>query len=171
MKERPEFVSIGIITKAHGIKGELLVIPITEDPPQFEKLKNISIKSVKEERKSFAIERVRIGTNGIILKLHGIDDRNSALALKGYYIDKRLDECEPLTPDEYYIFDLIGLEVRTTDNRSIGEVKEVLTLPANDVYVVMNGTREFLIPAIKDVVKNVDLENEVILIEPIDGLL
>ncbi len=171
MKERPEFVSIGIITKAHGIKGEILVIPLTDDPLQFEKLKNISIKSVQEERKSFVIERVRIRTNKIILKLQGIDDRNSALVLTGHYIDKQLDECKPLTPDEYYIFDLIGLEVRTTDNRSIGEVKEVLTLPANDVYVVMNGTREFLIPAIKDVVKNVDLENEVILIEPMDGLL
>ena len=79
-------------------------------------------------------------------------------------VDKKPD-------DEYYIFDLIGLKVKTADNPCLGEVTDVLTLPANDVYVVRDGSKEYLIPAIKDVIKKIDLDQEYILIEPIDGLL
>lgn len=171
MKKRPEFISIGLITKAHGVKGEMVVIPITDEPQQFEALENISIKYPEDERKFFTIERVSIKPDRILLKVAEINERSHALALKGLYIDKHLEEGEALPPNEYYIFDLIGLQVKTTDDVWLGEVRDVLILPANDVYVVNNGSREYLIPAIKDVVKKVDLEQEYILIEPIDGLL
>jgi 16S rRNA processing protein RimM len=171
MKRRPEFVSIGIVTKAHGLKGELVITPITDEPQQFEKLKNISLKDQAGERKTFTLERVNIKPNRIILKLKNINDRNHALTLKGLFVDKQMGEWEDLPPDEYYIFDLIGLQVKTTDNLYLGEIIDVLTFPANDVYVVNDGSREYLIPAIKDVIKKVDLEEEYILIEPLDGLL
>jgi len=171
MKQRPEFISIGIITKAHGLNGEVVVTPITDEPKQFEKLKKISINDQQGERKFFIIERVRIRPDRIILKIEDINDRNHALTLKGLFIDKHVDECEELLPDQYYIFDLIGLKVKTTDNLWLGEVIDVFTLPANDVYVVNDGSKEYLIPAIKDVIKRVDLENEYILIEPLEGLL
>ncbi|UCE06844.1 MAG: 16S rRNA processing protein RimM [bacterium] len=171
MRKRPEFISIGIITKAYGVKGELMVIPITDEPQQFERLKNISIKYQTGEREFFPIEKVRVKPNRIILKLTGINERNQALTLKGLYVDKHLDECKDLPPDEYYIFDLIGMNVKTTDNLWLGEVTDVLTLPANDVYVINDGSKEYLIPAIKDVIKKVNLEDKYILIEPLDGLL
>jgi len=171
MKQRPEFISIGMIFRPHGVKGEVKVIPTTDGLQQFEKLKLISIKKRHGKREFFKIEGARITTSKIILKLEGIDDRNNTLELLGLFIDKRFDECEELLPDEYYIFDLIGLQVKTIDNRWLGEVKEVLTLPANDVYVVKDGSNEYLIPAIKDVIKKVDLKKEIILIEPMDGLL
>ena len=107
----------------------------------------------------------------LIIKFENIDDRDSALKLRGLYIDKFSDECEALPPNEYYIFDLIGLQVKTTDNVWLGEITDVLTLPANDVYIVQDGSNEYLIPAIKDVIKKVDLEQGHILIEPLDGLL
>jgi len=171
MKKRPEFVSIGIITKAHGVKGEVVVIPITDEPQQFERLQKISIKSQEGERRDFVIERVKIRPDRIIVKFRDIDNRDHAFVLKGRYVDKAINECKDLPPDEYYIFDLIGLKVKTTNNFLLGEVTDVLSLPANDVYVVNNGSKEYLIPAIKDVVKKVDLEQECILIELLDGLL
>jgi 16S rRNA processing protein RimM len=171
MKKRPEYVSIGIIARAHGLKGELVVIPISDQIQQFEKLKSISISNQKGKRNSFNIERARVTTNRIIIKLENIDDREAALVLKGLYIDKRSNECEALQSDEYYIFDLIGLKVKTTDDVWLGEIIDVLTLPANDVYVIQNGSNEYLIPAIKDVIIKVDLEQDYILIEPMDGLL
>lgn len=171
MKERPDFISIGTIVKAHGVKGEVLVVPIADNPQQFETLNCVSIQVQEGIRKSFIIERVNINANRIILKFAGVDDRNSALALKGSIIDTRLSQNQSLARDEYYVFDLIGLKVRTIDNQFVGIVNEVLTLPANDVYVVINGSKEFLIPAIKDVVKKVDLENELMWIEPLEGLI
>ncbi len=171
MKKRPEYVSIGIITKASGLKGEVVVIPITDEPQQFNKLKKISIKDQNDERKSFIIDSVRISSHRIIIKFGNINDRDSAQALKGLYIEKHSSECEALPPEEYYIFDLIGLKVKTTDDILLGKIIDVLTLPANDVYIIQNESSEYLIPAIKDVVKKVDLEQEYILIEPLDGLL
>jgi len=171
MRNRPEYVSIGMIARAHGVKGEVVVIPITDELQQFEKLKQVSLQDSQGERNFFAIERVRIISQRVIIKFENINDRNSALKLSGLYIDKRSDECEALPPDEYYIFDLIGLKVKTTDNVWLGEIIEVLALPANDVYVVQDGVNEYLIPAIKDVIKKIDVEQEHILIEPLDGLL
>jgi 16S rRNA processing protein RimM len=171
MKERPKFVSIGIIGKPHGVKGSIIVIPITDELEQFKTLRIISIQDQKGERQAFAIESVNIKSNSIILKLEGINDRNRALTLKGLYLDKDFDQSDELPIDEYYIFDLIGLKVIIGDTACLGEVIDVLTLPANDVYVVSDGAKEYLIPAIKDVIKKIDLEEEYILIEPIDGLL
>jgi 16S rRNA processing protein RimM len=171
MKKRPEYVSIGIITRAHGVKGEVVVNAFSDEIEQFAKLKSISIRDQKGERNSFNIERARITTNRIIIKLENIDDRDAALALKGLYLDKHSSECEPLPENEYYIFDLIGLKVKTADDVWVGEIIDVLTLPANDVYVIQDSLNEYLIPAIKDVIKKVDLEHGYILIEPMDGLL
>ena len=171
MKERPEYLSIGIISKPHGVKGGLVVIPITDEIEQFETMQEISVLDREGGRKNFSIEWIKINSQKIILKLEGIDDRNQAITLKGLYLDKYFDKDYNLPQDEYYIFDLIGLKVRTAENLCIGEVIDVLTLPANDVYVVKDGSKEYLIPAIKDVIKKIDLEEEFILIEPIDGLL
>jgi 16S rRNA processing protein RimM len=171
MKKRPEYVSIGIIARAHGVKGEVIVDPFSDEIDQFAKLKSISIKDPKGECRSFNVERARISTNRIIIKLENINDRDAALALKGSYLDKHLSEFETLPANEYYIFDLIGLKVKTTDDVWLGEIVDVLTLPANDVYVIQDSLNEYLIPAIKDVIKKVDLEHGYILIEPMDGLL
>lgn len=171
MKKRPEFVSIGIIIKAHGIKGEIVVLPTTDNVQQFKQLKIISVEFKNGEREFFPIERVNAKTNRIILKLEKIKDRDDALTLKGLNVDKHIQDCQELPPDEYYIFDIVGLRVKTTSDTWLGEVTDVLTLPANDIYVVEDDSNQFLIPAIKDVIKKVDLEEEYILIEPLDGLL
>jgi len=170
MKRKPEFVEIGIITKAHGIKGEVVVSPITDNPLQFMELRQVYLKGDDDNRQTLKIERIRQKKTGFIIKLSGINDRNQAEELKNFFLERRVERDEQLPPDEYYIFDLIGLQVVTTSGEVLGEICEVLSLPANDVYVVQSQSREILIPAIKDVVKQIDLEAEIIEIEPLDGL-
>ena len=171
MKKRPEFVSIGYISKAHGVRGEVIVIPITDDPEQFLEPMEFFLLKKDNSRDKIKFERVRERNGKFIIKLLQIDDRNAAETLHGCYIQRRMEKTPTLEDDEFYIFDLIGLCVKTIDGRYIGEITDVLTMPANDVYVVRANSREILIPAIKDVVKKVDLENELVLIEPMDGLL
>ncbi|MCU0643066.1 MAG: ribosome maturation factor RimM [bacterium] len=171
MKARPEFVSIGIVTKPHGTRGEIQVNPITEELQQFKTIKQVYLKMSQGERAVFTIEYASIRNDKVVLKLEGINNRTDADNLKGSLIEKHFDLSATLLSDEYYIFDLIGLNVKTADNRWLGKITEVLSLPANDVYVVQNGTEEYLIPAIKDVIKFIDLEAEIMLIQPIEGLL
>jgi len=171
MKERPEFISIGIISKAHGIKGEVLVSSLTDNPEQFQKLKQIFLKQQDGSRSRISIQQVRQKNNQFIIKFRGIENRNQAETLQKVLIEKKIEDGDVLSPDEYYIFDLIGMKVYTTDNQILGVVKDVLTLPANDVYIVQSENKEVLIPAIRSVVKKIDLEKELILIDPIDGLL
>ena len=170
MKDRPEFVSIGRVSKAHGIKGEVIVLPITDNVDQFRRPMEFFLSNGKQIRDRIEIEKVREQKGRIIVKLRGFDDRDKAESIRGFYIERRLESDEKLAPDEYYIFDLIGLNVFTTAGEKIGTIADVLSLPANDVYVVRNNSEEILIPAIKSIIKRVDLENELVLIEPMEGL-
>ncbi len=167
----PELVSIGIIGKAHGIKGEVSVTPLTDNPQRFEQLNFVTIEYVDGRRAKLAIETVRRQGNRILLKFKEVTTRNVAETLNGAYVSIPHDELSELPEDSYYIFDLVGLEVVTTEGKRIGRLEEVLDFPANDVYVVKDDGKEYLIPAIKDVVKKVDLEKGIMQIEPIEGLL
>jgi len=171
MKKRPDFISIGVISNAHGIKGEVVVKPFTDEPQQFTKRHEVFVRRPQGQREVITIEAGRVLENKIVIKCAGITTRDEALALKGAVIEKRTQDCESPASDEFYIFDLIGLEVYTTQNKYLGELTDVLTSAANDVYVVQNGENELLIPAIKDVIKNIDLKRGVVIIEPMDGLL
>ena len=106
-----------------------------------------------------------------ILKLSTIDCAEDAQQLRGKSIEIPQSRVQPLPEDHYYHFQLIGLEVRTTRGEHLGEVREIITGKSNDTYLIQGTEGEILIPAIKDVVKSVDLERGFIEIEPIKGLL
>ena len=169
MPQNIEFISIGIVIKAHGIKGEVQITPLTDEPVIFFDLYSIYL-NINGNRKNCAIEKVRLTHNKIILKFENINDRSAAQNLKGALLEIKRTDLRELSDNEYFIFDLIGLKVKSLTGELIGELKNVLNLPANDVYVVNNGVNEFLIPAIKDVIKRVDLDKGEMIIDPIDGL-
>ena len=100
-----------------------------------------------------------------------MDSRVAAERLTGAYINIEREECQELPENTYYAFELVGLEVITTDGRRLGVLEEVLEYPANDVYVVMDGPKEYLIPAVAEIIKKVDIKNRVMKIEPMEGLL
>ena len=165
-----EFISIGIVIKAHSIKGELQIFPLTDEPEQFSDLDTIYL-NLSGKRKSYRVEKVRLTRNRVFLKLESINDRTTAQNLKGALIEIILTDLRELSNNEYFIFDLIGLKVKNLAGEFIGELIDVLTLPANDVYIINNGKQEILIPAIRDVIKEINLEQGEMIIDPIDGLL
>lgn len=170
MRRQIEFVSIGAVLKAHGTKGEIQVVPLTDEPQQFKTLDTIYL-NLNGKRKICAVDKVQLTHNKIILKLKDIDDRTTAQELKAALIERKITDLRKLSDNEYFIFDLIGLKVKNLSGQFIGELIDVLTLPANDVYIINDGEKELLVPAIKDVIKKIDLDRREMFIDPIDGLI
>jgi len=118
------------------------------------------------------IERARPHKSGLlILKVSGIDDPSSAEAFRDHYLEVPESDLQPLGEGQYYHYQLIGISVRTTKGLPVGRVTRILSTPANDVLVVHGMLGELLLPAIDEVVKEVDLDNCVMVIEMIPGLV
>lgn len=158
-------IKIGKIVSPHGIKGQIKVYNYSRRD-RFEDISEITI-----DKETFNIESITSVKHMVILKVHGIDDRNSAEALRGkdvFMDEKYLDE---LKEDEYLIRDLIGLDVFRDESSSIGKVIDVLQYGPSDTYEIkMNNGKMAYIPAVKEFIKDVDLEKG-ITIETIPGLI
>jgi 16S rRNA processing protein RimM len=163
-------VTIGKVSRARGVKGEMVVVPLTDDPRRFGELRKVMI-SKGENIKDFWVEEARQFKGRVLLKLKGVENPEQVKELVGGYIEIEKDQMVKLSPGRYFIFDLIGLEVITTGGARIGKLKEVLSLPTNDLYLVEGEGKEHHIPALKEVVKKIDLEKKEMIIEPIEGLL
>jgi len=170
-RKLPDFVTIGYIDKAHGIKGVVKVKPTTDFPPRFKELKTVFLERSQGRIEEFGITKVIIRGQIIYLSLKDIDTREKALAVKGCTINIKREDSLPLQDGHYYHFEIIGLRVKSTTGQYLGHVDEVWDLPANVVFVVKDKQREYLIPAIKDVIHEIDLQREEIIIHPMDGLL
>lgn len=160
-----ELIKIGKIVSPHGIKGQIKVYNYSRRD-RFEDISEITI-----DKETFNIESITSVKNMVILKIQGIDDRNSAEALRGkdvFMDEKYLDE---LKEDEYLIRDLIGLDVFRDESSSIGKVIDVLQYGSSDTYEIkLNNGKMAYIPAVKEFIKDVDLEKG-ITIETIPGLI
>lgn len=163
--------TVGKIVNTHGVKGELKIMPSTDDPKRFSKLKEIYV--YRKELKLYDIESVRYHKNMVLIKLKGVDDMNAAELLKGATLKINRKDSLPLRKDEYYISDLYDLEVYTEeDGRFLGIIKDIIYTGSNDVYVIKNKEtgKELLIPAIKQVVKSIDLEVGKMIVHLLEGL-
>lgn len=165
-----EMFTIGKIVNTHGIKGELRVIPSTDDITRFERLDKVYID--RKDIMQYEIENVRYHKNFVLLKLKGIDNINEAEPLKNALLKIERKDTLPLEEDEYYISDLIDLEVITDEGRSLGKIVDIIATGSNDVYVVEkeDTSKQILIPAIKDVVKEVDIPNKKMIVKLLEGL-
>lgn len=166
-----QYLEVGKIINTHGIKGELKVVPLTDYPERFEELDKIYI-DYKNELTRFDIEQVKYLKNTVLLKLKGIDDMTQAEKYKNCLIKIDRTNARKLPEGSFFICDLTGLDVRTMDGKPLGKLSSVFQTGSNDVFVV-NGedNREVLIPALKSVVKKVDLKEGVILVELPEGLV
>ncbi|AFS78629.1 16S rRNA processing protein RimM [Gottschalkia acidurici 9a] len=163
-----EYIQIGKIINTHGIKGDVKVLPLTDDIKRFDSLKKIFVGKDKIE---LEISKVWYNKQNPMLHFKGYDNINDVEKFKNsdIWIDEK-DKIK-LPKDSYFIHDIIGLEVYLNDDSYLGKIKEVLQPGANDVYVVENEDKQYLIPAIKDVIKEVNMQDKKIIIEPIKGLL
>lgn len=163
-------VVIGIITKAKGIRGEIKVLPLTDNYKRFKYLKEIEIVDSAGEQEKFEIEKATVTDKKVNLKLKGIETRNQALELKGKEIVINKDRTLPLDNGNYYIFQIVGLDAFDEKGEYLGKVSDVLKNPGNDIFLIKKEEKEYLIPAVKEIVINVDLENRKITINCIEGL-
>lgn len=161
---------IGKIVNAHGIKGELKVIPETEDPNRFKKLKKVWVEK-DGVAKEYEYQSSRILENTVLLSLKGVDDRDKALKLQGAYVSVSREDAIKLPEGRYFIADLIGCTVYEHTGEVLGTVKDVFETGSNDVYEVVNDVgKSMLVPALEKVVRMVDIENRKIIVELLPGL-
>ncbi len=165
-----DMLQVGVITQTHGIRGEVKVFPTTDDAARFKKLKKVTLDNGKE-RRELEIASVKFFKNLVILKFKGIDNINDVEKYKKAPLYVTREDAVPLGENEYFIADLIGLKVISDEGEELGILDDVLQTGANDVYVVKcdNG-EEILVPAIKDCVKNVDIEGNEITLHLLPGL-
>lgn len=162
---------VGVITSAHGIKGEVKVFPTTDDAKRFKELKEVILDTGKEYI-PMEIEHVKFFKNMVILKFRGYDNINEIEKYKSKDLLITRDQAVDLEPDEYFITDLIGLTVVSDQGAELGILKDVLETGANDVYVVaMKDGKELMLPAIGDCILNVDLEQGRMEVHVLEGLM
>jgi 16S rRNA processing protein RimM len=165
--KRPTHLVIGRILGPHGVSGEVKVEVLTDFPERFEVLKTVYLG---EELTAATVMACRMHGRRALLKLAGCGDREAAGRLRGQVIQVPTDEAMPLGDEEYYLYEIMGLEARTTEGEYLGRVVEIIDTGSNDVYVVRNGDQEILIPALSDVVTKVDLEEGRIEVQLLKGL-
>ena len=164
-------LEIGQIVNTFGIKGEVKVVPFTEDISRFDELKKVYIKN-KNQEKQYKIENVKYHKNMVLIKFSGIDKIEDAEMLKNKYLEIDREDAIPLEEGTYFIADLIGLEVYTEDGNLLGKVEDIYNTGSKDIYVVKDELgKQVLLPGIDEVIKNVDLENSKIIVHLIPGLI
>lgn len=165
------YLKVGVITSTHGIRGEVKVFPTTDDPKRFDDLEEVLLDTGKE-LKALKIQTVKYFKKLVILKFKGIDDINDIEKYKGKELLVTRENAVPLEDNEFFIHDLIGLEVVTEDGSKLGILDDILTSKANDVYIVKRDDgKEILIPAIKECILDVDLDNKKIKVHLLEGLI
>lgn len=148
-------VVIGHIGAPHGVRGEVRVRPETDFPERFAGLRRAFL--VRDGRaEPVTVTGARVHGETVLLTLDGVGDRTAAAALRGAALAVARDAVVPLGPDAFYVFEIVGLRVRSEDGRPLGAVAEVMRGPAHDVYVVRGPAGELLIPAVRAVVRRVD---------------
>ena len=166
-----EFLQVGEIINTHGLAGEVKVFPTTDDPKRFKKLKEV-ILTLRGKEQTLEISQVKFFKNLVILKFKGLDRIEDVLGLKGGQLFVPRSKAVPLQKDEYFIADLIGMEVCLDSGEAFGTLDEVIQTGTNDVYQVRTEKYgEVLIPAIHDCICSVDVENGRMTVHLLDGML
>lgn len=165
-----EYFEIGQIVNTSGLKGVVKVNPFTDDISRFEELKKVFIEKNKELTE-YEIEEVRYHKNQVLLKFKNIDSIEEAEKFRNCYIKISRKDAKELPEDTYFIVDLIDTNVYLENNEYVGKIIDVFSTGSNDVYVIKREENsDLLIPAIKDVVKSVDIKNKKMIINLIKGL-
>lgn len=161
---------VGQITNTHGVRGGLKVFPLTDYNERFEELEWVYIEGYEEK---FIIRQVKYKKNFVILFFKDHWDINAVEKYKGKYLF--IDECQrrELPEDTYYISDIIGLEVYTTENVYLGKIMDILQAGSNEVYIIKKdeNSQEIMIPAVREFVPEINLEARKVIVSPIEGMI
>ena len=168
---KQQYFEIGQIVNTFGIKGMVKVNPFTDDISQFEEMETILVDK-KGSLLEIQIEEVKYSKNQVLLKLKGIETVEEAEKYRNCYLKLPREKARKLPKNTYFIADLIGLEVYTEEGKLLGKVDDIYNTGASDIYVIKDELgKQILLPAIKDVIKQIDLEQEKIVVHLLDGLV
>ncbi|SCX81348.1 ribosome maturation factor RimM [Butyrivibrio sp. INlla14] len=164
---------VGVIASTHGLQGEVNVFPTTEDPNRFKKLKKVTLHTQRGEEIELDVQSARFFKKFVIVKFKQYNNINDVEKFRGCELTIDRKDAIKLEPGEFYCADLMGLSIVDEDDKLLGTVTDIIQTGANDVYEMTkeNSEDKIYIPAIKDCVKNIDLENKKITIHVIEGLL
>ncbi len=165
-----ELITVGQILNTQGIKGEVKVRSLTDYPERFQAGSRF-VFDKNGQTQTLTLEIVRQHNNFLIIKFREIQDMDSAEALKNGELKITKDQLVRLPEDTYFIFEILDMEVRTEEGLILGRIKDVVKTGSNDVYVVAGENKDYLIPALKNIVINVDKTNKLMIIKPLEGLL
>lgn len=167
------YLDIGKIVNTHGVKGELKVLPLTDNPQRYSILRDLFIDNNGILEK-YSVQSVRYHKGFVLLKLKEIQTMTEAAKFKNKFIKIDRKDAIRLPEDTYFICDIIGLQVFDAFGKELGYIESVFQTGSNDVYVIKpqdKNKKEILIPAIKSVIKHIDIENKRMLVELPEGLL
>ncbi len=166
-----KYLEIGQIVNTFGIKGMVKVKPFTDNIERFNNLEKIYIKN-KSGQTEYKIQEIKYHKNMVLIKFEGIENPEQADLLRNSYLIVDRETEEPLEPGRYYIVDMIGLDVFTDDDEYLGKLEDIYNTGSNDIYVVKNELgKQVLLPAIEDVIKNIDMDNKKVIVHLIPGLV
>ena len=161
---------IGRISKPRGLHGHVFVTPLTNVDGRFEGLKEIVIEREDDVNKGYRVESVAWHGKYVVVKLAGIDDRNAAEALRGGFVSISHDTVPDLPGDTYYSYQLIGCTVKNTEDHVIGKIVDVEEYPASEVLKIASDNEYMLLPAVKQIVLDVDIERKLVVVDPPDDI-
>ena len=169
--ERMNYYHVGKIVNTHGIRGEVKVVPITDFVDErFQDGSELVIEK-NHEQIPVTIEKSRPHKGMELVKFAGLDNINDVQTYRNCYLSVAEDQQQELEEGQYYYHQIIGLQVVTDDGRELGRIKEIMSPGANDVWVVQRaGKQDLLLPVIKDVIKEVDLDRQMVTVELMEGL-
>lgn len=166
-----EFIIIAKVVSTQGNKGEVSVFPLTDSMERFKNLSAVFLKN-NHQQAILNIEKIRIKKDKVILKFKGIESLQEANTLVGTFLEVERKNAVKLPKNAYFIFEIIGLEVYTENNVFLGKVENVFSTGSNDIYIVKDKKKKDLfVPAIHDVIKEINLEKKRMTIKMVDGLL
>lgn len=165
-----DLLQIGIITSTHGIRGEVKVFPTTDDNARFKNLKECYLE-YKNEQLPVKVQGVKFFKNMVIVKFQGIDNINDVEIYKNCRLFVDREHAVALEEDEFFMADLVGLKVEKEDGTPLGILTEIIPTGSNDVYVVRNEeNKEWLFPALKECILQVDIDNEKMVVRFMKGM-
>ena len=168
---KQEYFEIGQIVNTFGIKGFVKVKPFTDDLERFEELKSVFVVKNKE-LVEMQIEEVKYHKNLVLIKFKGIEDLNMAEKLKGCYIKIHRKDTRKLPEGTYFIADLIGAKVYDEDGNLLGKVDDIYNNKVHDIYVIKDDLgKQILLPSTKEIIKDIDIDNDKIVVHLINGLI
>lgn len=163
-------IKVGFIRKAHGLKGEVKILPLTDDSRRFKKIKKLFLENSNESLIEYEVESVRIASDEVILKFKNVNDKDAADLLRGIFIYINREDAISLNDWEFYTQDLIGLSVYYREE-NIGKVTDVLNTGANDnLEILLNkNSKHIYYPFVRTFIDNVDLEKGCLFVNQYEG--